>query len=296
MALAAPPPADLALLVVALLAVSTSGPLITATAAPALAIAFWRNAMASAVVVPLAAGRARTELAALSGRQRGLAVLAGIFLAAHFATWVPSLRYTSVASATALVAAQPVWAALFARLQGQHIPTRAWAGIALAVTGVAVLTGVDVSFTGRALTGDLLALAGGVFSAAYVTTGGHLRQSMTTTAYTAVCYSTAAGLLLLGCLVGNQALAGYPAASWWKLAALTAGAQLVGHSSFNRILSTTSPTVVSLAILLEVPGATLIAAVVLHQRLHLAVLPAAALLLAGIATVVRSGSRAVPVE
>ncbi|MHB8340968.1 MAG: hypothetical protein ACYDB7_07300, partial [Mycobacteriales bacterium] len=109
-ALAAPPPADLALLVVALVAVSTSGPLITATVAPALAIAFWRNAMASAVVVPFAAGRARAELAALSGRQRGLAVLAGVFLAAHFATWVPSLRYTSVASATALVAAQPVWA------------------------------------------------------------------------------------------------------------------------------------------------------------------------------------------
>ncbi|MHB8451551.1 MAG: hypothetical protein ACYDAQ_14075, partial [Mycobacteriales bacterium] len=112
----------------------------------------------------------------------------------------------------------------------------------------------------------------------------------------AVCYSTAALLLLLGCLAGGQALTGYPAASWAKLAALTVGPQLVGHSSFNRILATTSPTVVSLAILLEVPGATLIAALVLHQRLHVAVLPAAALLLAGIATVVRSGSRAVPVE
>src|SRR5947208_5244443 len=102
-----PPTADLSLLVVGLVAVSTSGPIITATAAPALAIAFWRNALATGVLVPLTLVRHRAEVARLRPRERWLAAAAGVFLALHFGTWVPSLRYTGVASATALVSTQP---------------------------------------------------------------------------------------------------------------------------------------------------------------------------------------------
>src|SRR5881398_222810 len=101
--LTVPAPADLATMVVGIVAVSTSGPLMAATAAPALAIAFWRNAMAAGVLVPWALVSRRDELHALRGHTGGLAVGAGVLLALHFGTWVPSLRYTSVASATALV-------------------------------------------------------------------------------------------------------------------------------------------------------------------------------------------------
>src|SRR5690348_636348 len=101
--LAAPAPADLATMLVGIVAVSTSGPLMAATAAPALAIAFWRNGLAAAVLVPWTLLRHVSELRSLSRRERLLAVVAGALLAAHFATWVPSLTYTSVASATALV-------------------------------------------------------------------------------------------------------------------------------------------------------------------------------------------------
>lgn len=209
---------------------------------------------------------------------------------------MPSLRFTSVASATAIVATQPVWAALLARWQGHHIPRAAWAGIVTAVCGVAVLTGLDLSLSRRALLGDLLALLGAVFAAAYVTTGAVVRRGVSTLTYTAVCYSTAGGALLVACLAAGLPLSGYPARTWWEIAALTAGPQLLGHSVFNRVLRTTSATVVSLAILFEVPGAALLALLVLHQRLRPSLLPAAALLLAGIVTVVWAGSRAVPVE
>lgn len=294
--LASPPRVDAALLVVGVLAVSTSGPLIAATVAPALAVAFWRNALAVGVLAPVGVRRARRELAALGPRPRRLAVLAGLLLGAHFATWVPSLRFTSVASATALVATQPVWTALLARRQGHRLPRAAWAGIATALAGVAVLTGVDVSLAPRALTGDLLALAGAVFAAGYVTAGARVRQDVSTLGYITVCYATAAVVLLAGSLAVQAPLTGYPASTWLEIVGLTVGPQLLGHSLFNRVLRTTSPTLVSLAILLEVPGASLIALVALHQRLHLAVLPAAGLLLVGIATVVRAGGRAVPVE
>lgn len=279
---------------VAIAAVSTSGPIIAATAAPALAIAFWRNAMASGVLVPLTALTRRAEVAAMSGRERLLGVLAGALLAAHFGTWVPSLTYTSVSSATALVATQPIWAALLARRSGHHVPPRAWLGIIVAVIGAALVTGVDVTVSSRALAGDALAVAGGALAAAYMVAGNRVRQNVSTTTYTTVCYSTTAVLLLVVCAVAGRPLAGYSANAWVKLALLTAGAQFLGHSLFNRVLRTTSPTVVSLAILFEVPGATLIAAVWLHQRPHLAALPGLLMLLGGVALVIAARDRSTP--
>lgn len=290
---------DLSLIVVALLAVSTSGPLIAATAAvPALAIAFWRNAFAGAVLLPWTLVRRREELRGLDRRERRLALLAGLMLALHFGTWIPALSYTSVASATALVATQPVWAAVIGTLRGEHVDRRVWLGIGVAILGALLLTGADLTVSREALLGDGLALLGGVFAAAYMTAGSEVRRSVSTTTYTTLCYSTTAVLLLVVCLVGRQDLAGYDGRDWVKLLALTAGAQLLGHSLFNVVLRTVSPTVVSLSILFEIPGAALIAALfVAGQRVPFLALPAAALLVAGLAIVISSGEReSAPVE
>ena len=288
------------LLVVALTAVSTSGPLIAAAGAvPALAIAFWRNAMASAVLLPAVLLTCRDELRGLDRRERGLALLAGALLALHFATWTPALTLTSVASATALVATQPIWAAVLSTLRGEPVGRGVWLGIAVATGGALLLTGADLRVSGAALWGDLLAVLGGVFAAAYMTAGSEIRRSVSTTTYTALCYSVTALLLLVVCVASRQQLAGYAASDWLKLLALTAGAQLLGHSLFNVVLRNLSPTVVSLALLFEIPGAALIAAVFLGQRPSLLALPAAALLVLGLALVIRAGGGAepsVPVE
>jgi len=288
------------LLAVALTAVSTSGPLIAAAAAvPALAIAFWRNALASAVLLPAALLTCRDELRGLDRRERRLAVLAGALLALHFATWTPALTLTSVASATALVATQPVWAAVLSSLRGAPVGRGVWTGIAVAMGGAVLLTGADLRVSGAALLGDLLAVLGGIFAAAYMTAGSEIRRSVSTTTYTTLCYSVTALLLLVVCVASRQQLSGYAASDWLRLLALTAGAQLLGHSLFNVVLRSVPPTVVSLALLFEIPGAALIAAVFLGQRPSLLALPAAALLLAGLALVIRaggSGEPSVPVE
>src|SRR3954470_747483 len=272
--LTVPAPADLTTMVVGILAVSTSGPLMAATVAPALAIAFWRNGRATAVLVPWTLARHRAELQGMRGRERRLAVVAGGFLALHFATWVPSLTFTTVASATALVSTQPVWAALLARRAGARIAPLAWLGIAIAVLGAAVLTGADVHTSTRAFVGDLLALVGGMAAAAYMVAGSQVRQHVSTATYTTVCYATAALLLLLTCIAGGKALAGYPASTWWRLPAVTVGAQLLGHSLFNRVLRRVSPTTVSLTLLFEVPGAALVTGVVLNPQPKAEDLPA----------------------
>lgn len=292
------PRTDALLLVVALTAVSTSGPLIAATAVPALAIAFWRNALAGAVLVPVVLLRRRAELRGLDRRERRLALGAGVLLALHFAVWIPSLRLTTVASATALVATQPVWAALITRLRGEPVPAAVWTDIGVAVSGALLLSATDLQVSGRALVGDLLAVAGGAFAAGYMVVGAQVRRSVSTTTYTTLCYTTTAVVLLPVCLLGRQELAGYDGADWLKLLALTAGAQLLGHSLFNTVLRSVSPTVVSLSILFEIPGAALIAAVFLGQTPPLLAVPAAVLLVAGLALVIRAGDGppSVPVE
>jgi drug/metabolite transporter (DMT)-like permease len=273
---------------VGVLGVSTSGPLIASMTVPALAIAFWRNAFATIALAPYAMTRALGELRAIPRRTWWLMLGAGVLLALHFAAWVPSLSYTSVASSTALVCMQVAWTAIFARLAGHVITRRAWTGMAIAFLGVLVVTGVDLSVSTEALFGDLLALLGGVFSGAYVIVGGVVRRDVSTTAYTFVCYGACAGLLLVTCLVAGQQLGGYDRDDWTKLLTLTVAAQLLGHTVFNRVLRTTSPVVVSLVILLEVPGASILAAIWLGQVPPPAAVPAIALILVGIAVVISS--------
>jgi drug/metabolite transporter (DMT)-like permease len=283
--------ADLPLLAFGVLCVSTSGPLIALTAAPALAIAFWRNGLAAAVLLPVALVRHRRDLLRTPRRRLALALLAGTLLAAHFGTYVPSLHHTTVASAAALVCSQSVWAALFARILGERLPTIAWVGIALALGGVLSVTGVDFALSADAVFGDVLALLGGMFGGAYMVTGGQVRRHLSTTLYTALCYTWCALLLLAVCLVGDQRLAGYALRDWALIAALTVLAQLLGHSVFNHVLRATSPTVVSLATLFSVPLAAVLAALLVDQTPPLAAVPALGLLVAGIGLVIWSRDR-----
>ncbi len=287
-ALTRPPRVDIVLLGVAVLFISTSGPLIAATTAPALAIAFWRCFLGAGATGLWVAFKQRAELTSMSWAQWRLVLLAGLLLGAHFAAWIPSLRFTSVASSTALVATQPVWAALFARWRGAHIPRQAWIGITVALVGVLLLTGIDTAIDPRHLIGDALALAGAILAALYVSVGEVARRTVSTGPMTLGVYSSAAISLLVLCLVLGQPLAGYSARDWGLIIALTITAQLLGHSLINRVLATTSATIVSLAILLEMPGSTIIAALTIGQVPPLALIPAALLLFAGLAMVIRS--------
>jgi drug/metabolite transporter (DMT)-like permease len=288
---AGPPPAlDLVLLGVAVVAVSTSAPLIRGADAPSLAIAFWRNALALPVLaaIVVAGARRRGRVPTLTARERRLATVAGLFLAGHFATWVPSLSFTSVASSVALVSTQPVWAALIARWRGDHVPTGAWWGIGAAMAGTVVLTGVDVSIDPRALTGDVLALVGGALAAAYVTVGAEIRRTVPTAVYATWCYGVAALVLAVVCGVGRQPLTGYDGATWLALVAMVVGPQLLGHTLVNRVLSTVSPVLVSVAILFEIVGAGLIAWVAFGEVPPASAVPAGILIAAGVVLVVRS--------
>ncbi|KHL19346.1 threonine/homoserine efflux transporter RhtA [Mumia flava] len=282
---------DLTILAGAVLCASTAPPLTAAIAAPALAIAFWRNAMALPVSIPMAWWYERGGLRGLSPRVALLVGFAAVMLALHFASLAAALDRTSVASAATLVCGQSVWAALFAGALGERLSPLGWVGTALALAGVVAVTGVDAVVSEGTLTGNLLALLSGVAGGAYMVSGGVARQHVSASLYTALCYSACAAVLLGAAVLTGTALTGFGPATWIGLAALTLLAQLLGHSLFNFVMRSVSPSLVSLSQLMTVPIASVIAAVALDQTPPPALLPAIGLMVVGIGLVVTSHRR-----
>ncbi|HTJ32508.1 MAG TPA: DMT family transporter [Dactylosporangium sp.] len=282
-------------LAIAIVAVSASAPLIAFAAAPALAIAFWRNAAGAAVLAPAALIQRRGQLRDLlrpGGRRTlGVTALSGVCLAVHFGTWVPSAKLTSVAMSVALVSTTPVWTALISAARGVRVAGRTWAGIAVAVAGVALATGADPHLSGRALLGDALALAGGIAAAGYTLLGERARTELATTTYATICYSVCAALLAIACAADTTKLWGYDGRTVLAIAAMVAGPQLLGHTLVNYALHRVNATTVAVLLLLEVPGALCIAWLWLDQLPPARTLPGIAVLLAGVAVVVLGGRR-----
>lgn len=289
------------LLAVGVVGVSLSGPLMAAaTAVPALAMSFWRTGLGALAMAPTGLTRHRRELVVLPRRALVRSCFAGAMLAAHFAAWTGSLKLTSVASATALVCLQAAWVVVLSRLAGVSASRGVWSGLLLALVGVLIVSGVDLSVSTRALAGDALAFAGGAFAAVYTIVGGRVREEASTATYGLLCYTTSALVLLVASLLWQVQLTGFPAKDWLLILAVTLAAQIGGHTVFNHLLATLSPTLVSMTLLLEVPGAAVLAAVLLGQAPPAAVYAGLVLICAGLAVVVSArrtaGPAAVPLE
>jgi drug/metabolite transporter (DMT)-like permease len=251
---------DAPLLVLGVVAVSFSAILIREAHAPSLTIALYRNAIATALLLPVALTRHRAELRALDRRQLGLSLASGAMLAVHFGTWIPSLSYTTVAASVVLVTTQPVWTALGGwLLYGERLRPRALTGVAVTMAGAAVISGGDVALSGRAAFGDLLALTGAVAGGAYFLIGRNLRQDLSLVPYVTLVYATCSLLLLPVVLLSGAAISGFPAKTWLMFLLLALVPQIMGHTVFNYLLRFMDPTVVAIAIMGEPVGATLLA-------------------------------------
>jgi drug/metabolite transporter (DMT)-like permease len=293
-------PRNAALLVLGVLAVSISAPLIRLADAPPLAVAFYRNLFAAAVLLPIVAARHRHEVRALGRGDAGGLVLAGALLALHFATWIPSVTLTTVAASTVLVTTQSVWAAAGSRLFfGERIPGPAIAGIAVALAGSVVISGADFAVSAQAFVGDLLALAGAVTAAGYLLVGSRLRRRLSLPTYAGIVYATCAALLLPAILLTGTPLAGFEPKVWLMFGLLALGPQILGHTVFNYLLREVDATIVAVAIMGEPVGASLLALVLFGEVPTVAALLGGALILVGIYVAVTAQARrpvAAPVE
>jgi drug/metabolite transporter (DMT)-like permease len=277
------------------LAVSWAAILVRLAQAPPLSVAAWRLVLASAPALLFAAIRRRPELAALPGRSRLLLCGAGLALALHFATWIASLRLTSVAASVSLVSTQPVWVALLARfVLGEPVGRRTALGIGISVAGAVTVAASDLGAGPGALRGDALALAGALSAAVYFTTGRRVRARLSLGAYVGVVYPVAALALLSLALLLGQPLTGFDGRTWLALAALALVPQLLGHSLLNWSLRWLSAPFVAVAILAEPVASTLLALALLGERPGPLLLAGGLLTLAGVGLAAAEEARATP--
>lgn len=270
-------------LVVGVLAVSTGAIFARLADAPPLVIAAYRVGLAAIILIPLALWQVGGELRRLTRRDVGLALVSGTFLALHFATWISSLFYTSIANSVVLVNTNPLWVAVFTPLvTRERLGGRKLFGIILSVIGGFVIGAGDFAVGGRALLGDGLALAGSLCAAFYLLLGRTLRRKLSLMAYISVCYGSAAGVLWLAVLALGLPVTGFSGqtvAAFWAMALIP---QLIGHTSYNWSLRWFSTGLVAVSLLGEPIGATILGYLIFDEGLTLMKLAGGGLILTAI--------------
>ena len=271
---------DLIRLGIGIIGIGVSGPLIALSTMPVVTLIFWRNLGGALAIAPFAL-RHRANRRAISW-----AALGGFVLALHFIAFFLAMRLTTVAAGTALVALQPIFTALFLRIRGGHIPSRAWLGMVVSFSGVLLISGVDLTISLRSFSGDVAAIISAALAAIYVLIGSKAQKSLETSTYTAICYASCAITALPIMLIGGFKMWNFTGNEWWIVIGLVVFAQLLGHNMFNSALKRVSPAVVSLIIFFEVPVASVLAIWWLDQRPPIGILPGIVLILSGCALVV----------
>lgn len=295
-----PPISPIVAIIFGILAVSTASIFIrfAQKEAISLVIAAWRLTIASLILVPVAASTHRHELVSLKRKELLLALLSGFFLALHFATWITSLQYTTVASSVVLVSTIPLWVALLSPFTiKEPIKQAVIIGLVLALLG-----GIVVGFSdscsissgrlacpslssflhGRAFLGDFLAVCGAIAGAAYLLIGRKLRAKMSLVSYISLVYGMAAIVLVIIMLSARENPFGYSPPIYLWLILLAVIPQLIGHSTFNWALGYLSAAYVSITLLGEPIGSTILAYFILHEKPSLIKLFGGGLILLGI--------------
>ncbi|WP_300690053.1 DMT family transporter [uncultured Oscillibacter sp.] len=231
--------------------VSLSAVFVRWSTAPSLVLAFYRMAFSVLLLVPLALAR-RGEFRALQRRELLLSLLSGAFLGVHFACYFESLRWTSIAAAVVLVDTEVLFVALASVLVlRKKLSRRAWTAVLLAFGGSVAVALADSGGGGTALRGNLFALTGSVCMAVYTMLGAVCRRTLSTTVYTTLVYTSAAGTVLAAALAGGQALIGWGPVNLLAGLGMAVFCTLLGHSVFSWGLKYLPPAFISTANLLE---------------------------------------------
>ncbi len=254
--------------VIGVIAVSTSAVLVKlADQAPAAIIANYRLLFAVIIMAPYVLFKHRNEFSLISKKDWILSALAGIFLAFHFILWFESLNYTSVASSVVLVTLQPIFAFLGTYFFfKERFSPGAVISMIIALLGSVIISWGDFQISGLALFGDILALLGAITVTAYFLMGQQVRKHLSLMTYTFVVYGISSVTLILYNLVVQNPFFGYSANHWFVFLALAIIPTFFGHTLFNWALKWLSTSTISMGIVFEPIGASILAYFILGEK------------------------------
>jgi drug/metabolite transporter (DMT)-like permease len=280
------------ILTIGLVSISFASIFIKLCQAPSIVIAFYRMGIASSLYWCYAVIQNRNPGSTLNPAQLKLSLLSGLFLAIHFATWIASLEYTSVASSVVLVQTSPIFVAI-----GSHFILRekhrmaTLTGILVTILGALAVSLTDYSASRSSLHGNLLALAGAIGAAGYFLLGRKLRVGMGTLSYVTIVYSAATLFILFFAILEKKSFIGYTKQTFVLLAAIAIVPQMIGHTSLNWALKYFSATSVAIFTLGEPIGATFLAYILLGEKIGPLKLLGCVIILLGISLVFLTESK-----
>ena len=266
-------------------ALSSSAIFVRLSQSPSSVTAFYRMLFTVLALLPLLlfSQKERAELKDWSFKEWLMASLSGIIVAADYVIWFESLRFTSVASSTVLVALQPLFSILFGYLLLSEKADRTQlTGCAIAILGSVIIGGGDMMISGKALFGDLLALIAAALIPLYFLIGQVIRRKRSAVTYSVVSYSASTAALFLYVLVKGDPLTGYPAGTWWSLIGLALIATVGGQFVFTLLLRKVPATAVTMSILGEPVGTIILAFLILGERISMQQFLGIALILLGL--------------
>lgn len=278
------------LIPIGILAVSTASIFIKLCDAPALVIATYRMVFASLILLPYALYKKTGK--PWGRKEMGWLLLSGFFLSFHFAFWIASLKYTSVASSVVFVSTHPIFVGIGSRLfLKERMGFYLIFGIVLSVLGSALISYGDMSLSEKALMGDGLALLGAIAASGYFLVGRKMRKSQDLFSYILPVYSTAALALIVFSLAFRESFFGYTPSTYLYLLLLALVPQLIGHTTFNWALKYLPASMVAITILGEPVGSVVLAYFILGEGLTSWKVVGGVLILAGILTSLRRKSQ-----
>jgi len=237
-------------------------------AMPSLLIAAGRLVLAALILTPMTITRYWQHVRRRTLRELGLALLAGLFLAIHFAAWVTSLEYTSVLVSVVFVTSSPLWVAImetvFLRVR---LPRPVIIGLFIAIIG-GLLIGLAGTLTGgedvainqnREFIGGALSLVGALAVSAYMVIGRSLRAKMPVIPYIWMVYGFAGLILSVVVLATGTPIGGHPTIGYIWILAMAIFPQLIGHSSLNYAVEYLPATIVSMVTQTEPIGSAILA-------------------------------------
>lgn len=255
-------------IVIGVISVALSAIFVKLSTADAGVIAFYRMLFSVLLMLPVFLLKYRWEVSFFKRKDWVYSLIAGIFLAFHFIFWFESLNYTSVASSTVLVTLQPIFA--FAGTYfffKEKVSFKAILSAVVAISGSVIISWGDFKVSGTALYGDILALIGCAFITAYLLFGQDVRKRISLITYTFIVYSISTITLFIYVIIKGESLGPHPSADWFWFIMLALIPNLLGHTLFNWALKWVSTNVISIAILLEPVGASILAYYVFHETL-----------------------------
>lgn len=274
-----------------LIAISFASIFIKLCDAPSLVIAAYRLTIASAFYLIITRIKIGPIWLQFSWSQRKVAFISGIFLTIHFTTWITSLQFTSVASSVVLVQSAPIFVALGSFLLLRERPSLTMIiGILITLVGSVIIGAFDFSLDKNSIIGNLLAICGAIGAAGYMIAGRKLRANIDTLRYVTSVYSVAAVLLLVLAISSGASLIGYSIRNYSLLISIAIVPQVIGHTIINWSLKYFSATTVSVIILGEPIGASILALLILDETLSLIKIIGGVIIIIGVSLVLLAES------